>query len=175
MNRENDIITIRIPLELRKQLAKAAELNSRSVPGMAVHFLAMGVSHLERRAGPTPPEDGGAGRTGTGGQGAVASFADTAGHERANHPQQAGGPGALSPAMGVSHPKRAHDGTCGTPPPETEAEAGHPSYGTMPGTPRLFDTGVLHPAKENNSSHPPSPLPLENPQGPRGPQPESKI
>ena len=51
MSRENDIVTIRIPLELRKQLAKAAARESRSVPGMAVHFLAEGVSHLEWERG----------------------------------------------------------------------------------------------------------------------------
>ena len=120
MSKENNIVTIRIPLELRKQLAKAAARESRSVPGMAVHFLAMGVSHLERRYGMLPPEDG--------------------------KPQgpSGGGPDGIFPAVGVSHPKGRRGGVAGQTRSETGSGSRQSSHGIITSTSCPFTKGVSH-------------------------------
>jgi len=60
MSNKNDhtFINVRVPLELRMQLAKAAHAEGRSLSAMAVHFLDSGVSHLEGDSDTRPPAAG---------------------------------------------------------------------------------------------------------------------
>lgn len=48
-SKASPILKVRIPIELKGQLEKAAKLQTRSVSNMVVFFLTQGVAHLDQK------------------------------------------------------------------------------------------------------------------------------